>query len=57
MVVKSSGSDKDEDGLDLTVFTVKNATRHHHGVYTCMLENEVGVSNSTNSANVSVYCE
>ncbi|XP_046675860.1 hemicentin-2-like isoform X7 [Homalodisca vitripennis] len=51
----SAGNPEDVDGLDGTVFTVKNATRHHHGIYTCMLENEVGLSTSSNEANVSVY--
>ncbi|XP_054282603.1 hemicentin-1-like isoform X4 [Macrosteles quadrilineatus] len=51
-----TGADEDSvDGLDGTVLTVKTATRNHHGIYTCMLENEVGVSTSSNEANVSVY--
>lgn len=53
----STGDDDSVDGLDGTVYTVKNATRHHHGIYACMLENEVGTSLSSNEANVSVFCK
>lgn len=42
---------------DKTSLTIKNATRHDRGAYTCILENKVGKSTSANSVYVSVYCK
>nr|XP_018907404.1 PREDICTED: hemicentin-1-like isoform X4 [Bemisia tabaci] len=48
-------SDHYEGGsVDQPTLLIKNSTRHDHGIYTCVLENEVGVSESINAINVSI---
>lgn len=53
----ATSDEQSVDTVDGTVFEVKNATRQNHGNYTCMLENDVGISTSSNQANVYVYCK
>lgn len=43
--------------IEQTTLLIKNSTRHDIGAYTCMLGNEVGISQSHNSVEVSVYCK
>uniref|UniRef100_A0A1B6E6D7 Ig-like domain-containing protein n=1 Tax=Clastoptera arizonana TaxID=38151 RepID=A0A1B6E6D7_9HEMI len=45
----------EEVASDNTSLKIRNASRHDQGMYTCMVENEVGVGKSTNFANVTVY--
>lgn len=36
---------------------IKNSTRYDQGVYTCILENEVGATESSNAVYVNISCK